>query len=187
MSKLGMTLVLISLVILIMLTNGCSLFKSSSSHETDRDKSSAPIAAKDSQTIDDLFAEVAKQVPSFGGMFIDSQGNLSVYLLDPTQKVEAESAIASVFGRDRIPSDGIRVLQGEYGFLQLKEWFDRANALLALPGVTLVDIDESKNRLKIGLEKLDALNRVEQALVRINVPREAVNFEETGPIEPKKS
>lgn len=184
MPKLGMTLG--SLAILMMLAGGCSLFKSDS-HKANQDNSSLSKTIEDGQTIDDLFAEVAKQVPAFGGMFIDSQGNLSVYLLDPTQKAAAESAIASVFGRDRIPPNGVRVLPGQYGFLQLKEWFNRANALLALPGVTLVDIDESKNRLKIGLEKIEARNRVEQALARINIPHEAVTFEETGPIEPKKS
>ena len=184
MLKLGM--ILGSLAILVMLAGGCSLFKSGA-HGANQDNSSLSKTIEDGQTIDDLFAEVAKQVPAFGGMFIDSQGHLSVYLLDPTQKAAAESAIASIFGKDRIPVNGILVLQGQYGFLQLKEWFDRANALLAISGVTLVDIDESKNRLKIGLENIEARSRVGQALVRINVPREAVNFEETGALEPKKN
>jgi hypothetical protein len=57
---------------------------------------SAPIGAQPlpraaPQTIDDLFAEVAKRVPGFGGMFIRDEA-VQVYLLDTAQGPTAEAA-----------------------------------------------------------------------------------------------
>jgi|GEM_PF-3474697 len=51
-----------------------------------------------------------------------------------------------------------------------------------LPEVTLSDIDDAKNRLTLGLEKMDAetVSLVEHELARLGIPREAVILEETG-------
>jgi hypothetical protein len=140
------------------------------------------------KTIDDLFAEVARRVPGFGGMFLsDDETILQVYLTDlnPLVITAARAAIAAVFGAQRIPQAGIRELQGQYGFLQLKEWKDRLlplHALLSL-NVSQTGIYHSKNRLRIGLLKMNSLSLVEQELVRLSIPREAVIIEEVGHVE----
>ena len=58
----------------------------------------APPGPRAPRTLDDALAEVAQDVPGFGGMFYDERGDLNVYLLDPGQQVPAETSIASVFG-----------------------------------------------------------------------------------------
>lgn len=94
------------------------------------------------QSLDDLFAEVAKRVPAFGGMFIGQDKTLQVYLLDPSQRAAAEAAIIAVFGRERLPQGRIQSLQGQYGFLQLKDWHDRYRmTTLAIPGVLQTSIE----------------------------------------------
>lgn len=117
-------------------------------------------------------------------MFYDEMDNLKMYLLDPSKRIAAEEAIVAFLGSERIPAGGIQALQGQYSFLQLKDWHDRMTDLLGIPGVTLTDIDEAQNRLKVGLEKLEKQGLVEQELARLGIPREAVSFEETGPIKP---
>ena len=49
-------------------------------------------------TLDDQFAEVARRVPAFGGMFVGPNQTLQVYLLDQTQSEAATEAIYAVFG-----------------------------------------------------------------------------------------
>ena len=65
-------------------------------------------------TYDDLLLRVDEQVPGFGGMFIDSDGRLPVYLLDVSQLVVTRGAIESVFGSNRVPAAGVRAVQGQY-------------------------------------------------------------------------
>src|SRR2546429_73159 len=60
-------------------------------------------------TLDDLFAEVARRVPAFGGMYIGTNRALHVYLLDPAERAAAEAAIIEVFGRARVPEGSIEV------------------------------------------------------------------------------
>jgi hypothetical protein len=140
--------------------------------------------ALDSQqkTYDDLLVRVSERVPGFGGMFVDSDGRLAVYLLDPAQLPAARSAIEAVFGPSSVPPAGVRALRGQYSISQLKQWFDYANALLEMPGVAMVDLDDGKNRLMVGVEDASQVRQVEQGLGMLGVPRESVNIEVTGPI-----
>jgi hypothetical protein len=139
------------------------------------------------QTLDDLFEAVARIVPDFGGMFLtDNEQVLQVYLLDPSpEKVRAVgNAIVQVFGQI-IPEGGIKALKGQYGFLQLREWYTRmVGPILSTPGVTFTDIDEAKNRLGIGIETRDVEARVVEQLGSLGIQREAVAIEVTGPIVP---
>lgn len=135
------------------------------------------------QTIDDMFAEVARLAPGFGGMFIQNQ-TLQVYLLDLAQGAAAEKAIVAVFGRERLPQGGMQALQGQYGFLQLKDWHDRQRLnTLAVPGVVMTSIAESKNRLQIGVKDSRVIPQVENELISLGVPREAVNIGVIAPVK----
>jgi hypothetical protein len=51
-----------------------------------------------------------------------------------------------------------------------------------MPGVTMVDLDEAKNRVTIGIEDDSRRRALEQALVPLGIPREAVVIEVTGQI-----
>lgn len=143
-------------------------------------------SAGKAETIDDLFAEIARDVPAFGGMFFDEKddGILYVYLSDPTQKEKAAAAIASVFGSKRPVSwSEIRVLQAQYGFSQLKDWYGYMHlAVLGLPDVVYTDIDEAGNRLVIGVQQGKAFDHVERELAKLGIPREAVIIKGTEPV-----
>jgi hypothetical protein len=138
------------------------------------------------QTLDDLFAAVARRVPEFGGMFYGpDEQTLQVYLTATSgEKVAAvQRAVVAVFGAGSIPSGGIKALKGQYGFLLLKEQYDRMlGPIFHISGVTLTDIDEAKNRLRIGIEKSDIEAQVVDQLNKLSIPREAVVIDVTGPI-----
>ncbi len=146
-----------------------------------------PTARRKPKLIDDQLAEVATQVPAFGGMFVDEEnGILYVYMRDhgPEVATTAEAAIMAVFDRESLPQANIQALPGQYGFLELKEWHERMMAdVLGLPGVVFTDIDDAKNRLAVGVEKLEVQPLVEEQLAKLGIPREAVNIEETQPVE----
>src|SRR5205823_3382406 len=96
-----------------------------------------------------------------------------------------QRAVVAVFGAGTIPRGGIKALKGQYGFLQLKERYDRrVGPIFAISGVTLTDIDEAQNRLRIGIVKKDIEARIVDQLNKLGIPREAVVIDVTGPIVP---
>jgi hypothetical protein len=132
----------------------------------------------------DLLQRVEQQAPGFGGMFIDANGRLAVYLADPATLPAARAAIQAVFGEDRIPAAGVRALQGQYTISQLKTWTERARALFENSDVTLIDLDEARNRVTIGLADDLQIEAVERALSSLEIPREAVVIEPSERIRP---
>jgi hypothetical protein len=125
------------------------------------------------------FAEVARQVPGFGGYFYAADGVLTAYVADPATGPAARAVLASV-ADERRPSlherrDGrLRILQGRYSFPQLAEWRDRLVPLLLMPGVVFVDADEAMNRVRIGLVEDGSRVRVRDAAFRLGVPPAAL-------------
>jgi len=136
------------------------------------------------ENYDDLLLKVEQRVPGFGGMFIGEDGKLCVYLLDTSQLAAARLAIATVFGPQRVPSAGVRALKGQYTISQLKQWAERAQSVFEIRGVTMVDLDEAKNRVAIGVEDDSRVAPVERALMSLRIPREAVVIDVTGQIKP---
>lgn len=136
---------------------------------------------------DDLLVRVEQQVPGFGGMFVDREGRLAVYLLDASQLGAARAAIEAVFGMDSVPAAGVRAMQGQYVVSQLKVWSQMATAILELPGVTNVDLDEARNRVAIGIEHKSRTRAVERALSAIAIPRHAVTIQVMEKIHPLRS
>jgi hypothetical protein len=131
---------------------------------------------------DDRLLRVEKSAPGFGGMFTGEDGQLVVYLLDPTTLTTARAAIESVFGPSSVPKAGIRAVRGQYTISQLKRWSERGNKLLEMPGVVIVDLDEGRNRVMIGLEDETRMPSVVKRLRSLRIPREAVILEVKGRI-----
>jgi hypothetical protein len=136
-----------------------------------------------SLTLDEKFAKIAQSVPSFGGLFFDSHQNLNIYLTDQMQIASAQSEIASVLGIS-VPQANVRVLKGEYNFVQLKRWHDRLVDLFEIEGVVLTDIDETQNRLKVGVERAELADFVAQELSKMGIPSQAVEIAVTEPVIP---
>lgn len=139
------------------------------------------------ETQDDLLMRIEQVAPGFGGMFIDSDGRLTVYLLDSSQLPAAGAAIESVFGPETIPAAGLRAAAGQYTVSQLAAWTQQAARVMELPGVTLVDLDEARNRVAIGVDDISKAQEVAQILASMDVPIAAVVIETTDSIRPVRS
>jgi hypothetical protein len=137
-----------------------------------------------SPTLDDLFAKVAARVPQFGGMYVNIGQTLEVFLTDtgPSVLAAAREAAIEVFGAERMRRGGFNPILGKYGFLQLQDMHGRARDILALPGVISLDTDERKNRLKVGLSRMEVQADVEKRLAALKIPLEAVIFEKMAPM-----
>ena len=139
-----------------------------------------PVVSAQKVTLDEAFGQVAMRVPAFGGMYVQDD-TLRVYLTDPSDKAAAVQAIQATFGAGRTPAGGVQVLPAMYGFPQLSAWHDRMGALFNLRGVILTDIDETSNRLKVGVDSAATASEVEMNLARLGIPRTAVNIVEMQP------
>jgi len=119
-------------------------------------------------------AAINDLVPGFGGMFVGADGVLTVYL-KPGATLDAKRA----FGPDA------RVLDADFEFRQLLDWRDTMRGLMNAPGLVLLDADESRNRVRVGVEAGSprATRVALAAQVReLGIPRRAVVFEEVEPV-----
>jgi hypothetical protein len=160
--------------------------------DTERQIQSDDPAPPQGRNANDIFAEVGRAVPGFGGMFIDEQrkDTLDVFVVsseldlvgrDSGRVAQLDGAINAVpeLASARAAQPRIKLLPAQYSFLQLKEWHDRVSGpLLALPGVVLTALDQERNRLLVGINDWSAAADVTATLERFAVPREAVNVEQ---------
>ena len=121
----------------------------------------------------------------FGGLFLDADDDsvLYVYLLDPSQ-AEAEAAALKYFGRSRMDNiREVRPVKARFTMRQLEEYYQAlTNARpLSLPEVTMTDLDESKNRIEVGINCESSRDRVrlelQKRLNSLKVPIDAFVFE----------
>lgn len=136
-------------------------------------------------TLDDQFVRVARRVPEFGGLFVEGD-ELKVVLTEPSATVlnRALDAIDRVFGSSRFDGLTPREVRGDYTFPQLRGWKEGAMALLEAGRVTLVDADERRNRVRIGLADPALRPKVEKSLTTSGVPLAAIVFEQRRPTRP---
>lgn len=127
--------------------------------------------------VDDELVEMGRAIPGFGGLFYDAEGYPNVYLTDPEAKV-AVSSLKSL--------GDVRVLRGDYEFERLVEWRKALRPTLGQPGVVYLDVDETRNRVVVGLDATrgKSLDRgaLAKAVADRGVPAGAVVYLEVAPL-----
>jgi hypothetical protein len=156
--------------------------RTASSPDTERTNPRAP------KLYDDRLAELAGRIPGFGGYHLDREGRLTVRLVAPTteRRSAARAVLMQVLSDRRFATGGkpfnlsdMRFAAAEYDFRQLRDYKNQVRpAVLGIRGVTLLDADEVRNRVVVGIESPAILGRVEAALATLGVPRGAVLVEE---------
>jgi hypothetical protein len=155
--------------------------------------SAAPAQAPGTESLDEQFAAIARQVPGFGGMYLDQDGTMKVYMVGQKEPANAnlissldDVIIREIGGGERLTHSGVEIIEGQYSFLDLHSWHQELSpAVLSLPGVVFTDLDEKTNRLRVGVtDSKEVLEAVEKSLAGLSVPREAVVISETKPIIP---
>ncbi|HSU17351.1 MAG TPA: hypothetical protein VLK66_24805 [Longimicrobium sp.] len=152
---------------------------------------SAPAGAvnPDLPGTDGEFMRLARQIPGFGGYWLDHDGSVNVALTDAAQEAKARAVLAPVtrLRRDDRGGEGaasFRFHRVEYDFGQLATWHARLTSVLTLPGVVFTDADETANRIRIGISNPSARGAVEAEVARLKVPLAAVIVEHAAAVEP---
>jgi hypothetical protein len=143
--------------------------------------------------LDEQLLAVSKQDPAFGGMYFDEDGRLNMYVLksalssqDGFSRLAGMSlAVESVFkDYDMMAAAATRranVIPADYSFSSLYGWHETLKSeALALPGVSLTDIAEDLNRVRVGVETPEAADAVRAVLASRGIPAEAVRIESTS-------
>jgi hypothetical protein len=121
----------------------------------------------------------ARRIPGLGGYHFDPDGDLVVSLTDPAQAEHARTVLAGVAARGAV--QGVRVHPVRYTYLQLRSWRDAwSDRILEVAGVSFVDLDESANRVVVGIAQAEARARVLELLRGSGVPVPALEFSEAG-------
>jgi hypothetical protein len=124
---------------------------------------------------------IGRAVPGFGGYFID-RGVPTAYVKDGTDAVVVARALD-------VPMQQLRVRRADFGYAELANWFSRLSAdVLPIPGVTWIDLDESLNRVTVGIERgaptaASARQAVLDAASRRSVPTAAVVLLDSDPVQ----
>lgn len=127
------------------------------------------------------FMEVARQVPTFAGYYYaaDQPGELVVAMASPADFNRAASLIRSALQRgsrgQAIDIQNIVPHEVEYTFLELARYRTvLRGSVFGVPGVTSLGVDESDNRVRIGIEEGSVELEVRDLLATLGVPEDAV-------------
>ena len=151
---------------------------------TSPDAGLVPATARVSQGPDlPSAAEFDRQVPGFGGFFLDRDGTPTVYLTRGSSRAPAERVLAGYLAAKGISTAAVHVAEARYGWKQLERWQESATVeALAMPGAVFVDNDETTNRVLVGVENLGAMGQVRAAVARLGIPDDAVIVQRADPI-----
>lgn len=128
-------------------------------------------------------AEFDRQVPGFGGFYLNADGTPTVYLTRGSSRAPAERLLAGYLTAKGLSTAAVHVMEAQYRWQQLQRWQAAATlAAFEFPGMVFVDNDETINRVLIGVEDPGAAGQVRAALVRRGIPDAAVVVERTDPI-----
>ena len=128
-------------------------------------------------------AEFNRQVPGFGGFYLNPDGTPTVYLTRGSSRAPAERLLAGYLSAKGLSTAAVHVMEAQYRWQQLQRWQAAATVQgLVIAGAVFVDNDETINRIKIGVSEMGAAGQVRAAVTRAGVPAEAVTIERVEPI-----
>lgn len=130
------------------------------------------------------FADFESSVPSSAGFYYEPDGSLVLMVRDSSQMSMARSAADNFISKGAIPHDArvrIRVRKADYTFTQLAAWRDIVfdSVLGRVAGVALLDLDEARNRVTVGVSNTRGaavLAELMPRLARLGVNPAAVNI-----------
>ncbi len=143
-------------------------------------------------TLDELFLSIESELAGFGGFYIENDTlvivSSEVYptanilrwtVANSLTKLRPDIAMMALVGR-------IQVVGGDFSFRQLHS-IKESLTLNPLPKVVLVDVDERRNRVLVGVEDEGAVDDVMAILSDRGVSLDAVIVEVVEPIVPLAS
>ena len=135
--------------------------------------------------LDRELAQLAREVPGFGGLSRRPDGSAVLLLTDPRRAAAAKQAVSAKARILRgIDPNRIEIRTVKFDFLSLTDWKAEIRSSLDVRGVVFLDIDESTNHLHIGVQQGTSRDLVLSAVTKLGIPAEAVTIDEASPIRP---
>jgi hypothetical protein len=132
--------------------------------------------------------QIGAEVPGFGGMYYDDDGDLVILLKDLRLSRQAAAAVRRHLpgpgkrGRQEGPPAEIRFRQAEYSFVELNGYWQRINQVVVeIPGVVSTDVDEVSNRVVVGVRRAAVAQEVRRALTALPIPEGSVQVQTIEP------
>lgn len=140
------------------------------------------------RTIDDIWADIARQVPGgWGGFFLEN-GQPTVFLVQPGRQDEALAALYDAGVGEPFDVREADVRRGRWDFAQLHDWRRYIDQVVGRPdGVVSSDLDEARNRIAYGVRDNEAANAFSSLLDSANLPCELVLIEVQGVVSGHRS
>lgn len=128
---------------------------------------------------DGMFAQLAQEVPGFGGFFF-REGHLVLVLVDPGQGPAAHQAVRRALegayittGEGPADLDRYSVQAGSYEFLQLLDWKRQIAPLASRISLTGLGVDESNNVVSVSVARAAEAVPASDAIASLGVPENA--------------
>jgi len=149
------------------------------------------------RTLDEDLADLADQLPGFGGFYYDPSGTLTVNLKDESGLPEARVRLTEFLSK-RGPQDAgrlariagdvsaMRAVPAKYSFRELLTIYRTVvlPAVYSLAKITITDIDDRGNRILIGVSEARMIEAVRRGLVGLGVPADAIEVVQFGEAAP---
>lgn len=138
--------------------------------------------------LDRRFVTVGERIPEFGGAYVDRDGKVRVWLVEPGADTlsravgELRAVVGEPFTAEA--TQDATAVRADFAFVDLWQWKQVATGMLGQDGLRLVDIDDTRNRLTLGVSEEGDRTALLGALTRGGVPEEAVRFVTTSGFEP---
>lgn len=157
-----------SLLAACLILVGCSVTPS------EKPDSSSPVM--------DPQLEYARQIPGFGGFFIDQEGVPTVSLTDQGNQQKAKLAVARFLAENNLDVSQLVFQSANYEFRQLQDWANvLTEVVFSSTEIVYLDVDEAKNRIAIGVQSENAKKFVQQAGKKHKIPSQAIFVEVVDP------
>ncbi|HEX2204963.1 MAG TPA: hypothetical protein VHG91_16760 [Longimicrobium sp.] len=135
------------------------------------------------RTPDQEFARASRaEAPGFAGFYLREDGTPVIRLVDQKQRGAVQRYLAqelAVARRGRhAGAPGQAVFEAaKHDFAQLLGWAESLEPMLKRGDVYLIDVDEVKNRVHLGVADANAIGAVRAEAARLGIPAEAVHAE----------
>ena len=135
--------------------------------------------------LDRELAQLAREVPGFGGLSRRPDGSAVLLLTDTRRAAAAKQAVAAKARILRgIDPSRIEIRTVKFDYLTLTDWKAEIRSSLDVPGIVFLDIDESTNHVHIAVQQGTSHDRVLSDVAKLGIPPEAVTIDEASPIRP---
>ena len=132
-----------------------------------------PFPPPDDWVINEIWADIARQVPGgWGGFFVRDDQPVH-YLVYPDRQDEALAALGALGVDSPFTSREPAVLQGRWDFAQLYDWYTYVQVAVGWhPDLEYTDIDETRNRLVYSVSDTQAVESLAAMFENANLPCE---------------